>query len=109
MELAISTASSKVSNSSSATTGPKTSSRAMRMLGVTPREDGRREEGAIRIVAVRERAAAEEELRALGHRDVHVLVRGLDLAGVHLGADLHRLVQAIADFQHFGALRRSAR
>src|SRR5579862_9300402 len=88
MELAISIASSKRSNSMRLTTGPNTSSRAMRMVGV-----------ALTL----QRAASAQQFRATLHSNVDVLRRGLDLSFVYLRTHFHRLVEAVADLERLGA------
>ena len=47
--------------------------------------------------------AAGEELCAFSEGDVYILRRGLNLAGVDLRTNLDGFVEAVADFERFGA------
>ena len=47
--------------------------------------------------------AATEELRSLAQRNIDILLRSLDLRGVHLRADFDGFVEAVADLELFGA------
>ena len=97
MQLAISMASSKVQNSIRETTGPKTSSRAMRICGVTwPKTVGAKKVPLAYGPSVR-RLAAGEELGAFFDGDDAVFGAGFDLLFVDLGTDFDAFGEAVAD------------
>ena len=73
--LARRTASSSVSNGMTETTGPKISSRAMRMSFDDAVEDRRHEVRAVGQRRIGRRLAADDERRALAEADLDVVAR----------------------------------
>ena len=88
MPLAMASASSRSSHSMRLTTGPKTSSWAMRICGFTSLKTVGREEPAFGMGAFGEACSSGDELCAFFFCDLHVAFGGLDLLLVDLRTNL---------------------